>query len=104
MVRLEGLGTADEAGAGEAFFANLVEAWESAWPKPRVIVFSFPHNPTTACIDLATMTRLVDFARERDVVLVHDFAYSDTSFDGYRPAVGPARSRAPRTSPSSSTR
>ena len=84
MVRLEGLGN-DEAGTGEAFFANLVEAWESAWPKPRVAILSFPHNPTTACIDLATMKRLVEFAREHDVVLVHDFAYSDTAFDGFRP-------------------
>ena len=84
MVRLDGLGN-DEADAGEAFFANLVEAWESAWPKPRVAILSFPHNPTTACIDLPTMTRLVDFAREHDVLLVHDFAYSDTAFDGYRP-------------------
>lgn len=84
MVRLEGLGS-NEVDAGEAFFANLMEAWESAFPKPRVVIFSFPHNPTTACIDVATMARLVDFAREHDVVLVHDFAYSDTSFDGYRP-------------------
>jgi alanine-synthesizing transaminase len=84
MIRLEGLG-GDEAGAGEGFFANLVEAWESAWPKPRVAILSFPHNPTTACIDLATMTRLVEWAREHNVVLVHDFAYSDTAFDGYRP-------------------
>ncbi len=84
QVRLEGLG-GDEAGAGEAFFANLVEAWESAWPKPRVVIFSFPHNPTTACIDLATMARLVDFAHAHGVMLVHDFAYSDTAFDGYTP-------------------
>ncbi len=84
-VRLGGLGTADAAGAGEAFFENLVEAWESAWPKPRVVVLSFPHNPTTTCIDLATMTRLVEFAHEHGVVLVHDFAYSDTYFDGYVP-------------------
>jgi alanine-synthesizing transaminase len=84
MVRLEGLGN-DEADTGEAFFANLVEAWESAWPKPRVAILSFPHNPTTACIDLATMTRLVEFAREHGVLLVHDFAYSDTAFDGFQP-------------------
>jgi alanine-synthesizing transaminase len=84
MIRLEGLG-GDQAGAGEGFFANLVEAWDSAWPKPRVAILSFPHNPTTACIDLATMTRLVEWAREHNVVLVHDFAYSDTAFDGYRP-------------------
>jgi alanine-synthesizing transaminase len=84
MIRLEGLG-GGEAGAGEGFFANLVEAWESAWPKPRLAILSFPHNPTTTCIDLATMTRIVEWAREHDVVLVHDFAYSDTAFDGYRP-------------------
>src|ERR1700722_2434301 len=83
-VRLAGLGS-NETDAGEAFFANLMEAWGSAFPKPRVLIFSFPHNPTTACIDLATMTRMVEFAREHEVVLVHDFAYSDTSFDGYRP-------------------
>jgi alanine-synthesizing transaminase len=72
-------------GGEEQFFANLMEAWESAWPRPRVIVLSFPHNPTTTCVDLAWMQRLVDFAREHEVLLVHDFAYSDTAFDGYQP-------------------
>ncbi len=70
---------------GDAFFAGLVEAWENAWPKPRVILASFPHNPTTACVDLAFMERLVNFARERGVVVVHDFAYADVGFDGYEP-------------------
>ena len=84
MIPLEGLGT-DESDAGEAFFANLVQAWESAWPKPKVVVISFPHNPTTACVDLGTMTRLVEFAKEHEVILVHDFAYADTSFDGFTP-------------------
>ena len=70
---------------GEAFFDNLMEAWESAWPKPRVVVLSFPHNPTTECVDLAWMTRLVEFAREHEIVLVHDFAYADIAFDGYTP-------------------
>jgi alanine-synthesizing transaminase len=69
MVRLEDLG-GDEVDAGEAFFANLMEAWESAWPKPKVVIFSFPHNPTTTCIDLATMSRLVDFAHERGLCLL----------------------------------
>jgi alanine-synthesizing transaminase len=72
-------------GPDQDFFENLMESWESTWPRPRVIVFSFPHNPTTECVDLAWMQRLVDFAREHDVVLVHDFAYSDTAFDGYQP-------------------
>jgi alanine-synthesizing transaminase len=69
----------------EAFFDSLIEAWESTWPRPRVIVVSFPHNPTAACVDLEWMERLVRFAQEHDVVLVHDFAYSDTAFDGYQP-------------------
>jgi alanine-synthesizing transaminase len=72
-------------GPNQDFFANLIDAWESTWPRPRVIVFSFPHNPTTECVDLAWMQRIVDFAREHDVILVHDFAYSDTAFDGYKP-------------------
>ena len=72
-------------GPGEDFLANLVAAWEAASPKPKVAVLSFPHNPTTECVDLATMAKFVEFARERDVLLVHDFAYSDTYFDGYEP-------------------
>jgi len=84
-VRHVPLGSHPGDDGGEAFFGNLMEAWENAWPKPRVIVLSFPHNPTTTCVDLPWMTRLVAFAKERDVVLVHDFAYSDTSYDGYTP-------------------
>jgi alanine-synthesizing transaminase len=72
-------------GPGEDFCANLEASWEEARPKPKVIVFSFPHNPTTVCVDLAWMAKIVSFAREREVALVHDFAYSDTYFDGYEP-------------------
>ena len=72
-------------GDGADFLDGVIEQWEATWPKPRVVVLSFPHNPTTTCVDLAWMGRLVDFAREHDVVLVHDFAYSDTAFDGYAP-------------------
>jgi alanine-synthesizing transaminase len=72
-------------GPEEDFFENVMEVWESTWPKPRVIVLSFPHNPTTACVDLTWMSRMVDFAREHEVILVHDFAYSETYFDGYVP-------------------
>ncbi|MGA2037053.1 MAG: aminotransferase class I/II-fold pyridoxal phosphate-dependent enzyme [Acidimicrobiales bacterium] len=85
QVRLELPGAGESTSASEAFFGNLMESWESAWPKPRVIVLSFPHNPTTACVDLAWMQRLVDFAREHEIVLVHDFAYADIAFDGYEP-------------------
>ena len=72
-------------GPEQNFFDNLMEAWEDSWPRPRVIVLSFPHNPTTACVDLDFMQRMVDFAREHDVLLVHDFAYADLGFDGYDP-------------------
>ncbi|MGA2519855.1 MAG: aminotransferase class I/II-fold pyridoxal phosphate-dependent enzyme [Acidimicrobiales bacterium] len=85
QVRLDNANDTDGAPASEAFFGNLMESWESAWPKPRVIVLSFPHNPTTACVDLPWMQRIVDFAREHDIVLVHDFAYADIAFDGYTP-------------------
>jgi len=70
---------------GDDFFDGLLAAWSSAPVKPRVIVVSFPHNPTSACVDLAFMTRLVDFALEHDVVICHDFAYADLGFDGYQP-------------------
>jgi alanine-synthesizing transaminase len=72
-------------GPGEDFFANLHAAWEQAWPRPRVVVMSFPHNPTGTCVDLDFMTRMVQFAREHQVLLVHDFAYADLGFDGYDP-------------------
>lgn len=72
-------------GTGTDFFETMVERFEYSWPKPRVIVLSFPHNPTTTCVDLEFMQRIVDFAREREVILVHDFAYAELGFDGYRP-------------------
>jgi alanine-synthesizing transaminase len=56
-----------------------------SWPRPRVIVVSFPHNPTTKCVDLDFFQGLVDFAREQEVVVVHDNAYADLGFDGWQP-------------------
>ena len=70
---------------GSGYIDRVMESWELGWPKPRVVVLSFPHNPTTTTVELADLQRLVDWARERDVVLVHDFAYADVSFDGWRP-------------------
>ena len=69
----------------EEFFDRLTTAYDIGWPKPRVLVISFPHNPTGACVDLSFMQRVVDFCREREMVVVHDFAYADVGFDGYRP-------------------
>jgi alanine-synthesizing transaminase len=67
------------------FFENLENAWNVGWPKPRVLVISFPHNPTGATVDLAFMQRVVDFCREHEMIVVHDFAYADMGFDGYKP-------------------
>jgi alanine-synthesizing transaminase len=67
------------------FMQGLHDAWNIGWPKPRVLVISFPHNPTGACVDLPFMQRVVDFCRERDMIVVHDFAYADVGFDGYQP-------------------
>jgi len=67
------------------YFAHLEKAFTDSWPRPRVIITSFPHNPTTTCVDLEFFERLVAFAKDRDVFLVHDFAYADISFDGYQP-------------------
>jgi alanine-synthesizing transaminase len=69
----------------DEFFASLHKAWEVGWPKPRVLVISFPHNPTGATVDLAFMQRVVDFCREREMIVVHDFAYADMGFNGYEP-------------------
>ena len=80
-------------GPEQDFFDNLLAAYEQAWPRPRVLVTSFPHNPTTACVDYAFMEQLVAFARERNIIIVHDFAYADLGFDGYQPAVDPAGPR-----------
>jgi alanine-synthesizing transaminase len=70
---------------GDAFITNLERAWEYSWPKPRVLVISFPHNPTTVCVDRDFFTRVVQFAEQHDLVVVHDNAYADIGFDGYDP-------------------
>ena len=68
---------------------NLIErvheAYEYSWPKPRVIVLSFPHNPTTATVDLEFFQQVVDFAREHEVIVVHDNAYAELGYDGFEP-------------------
>jgi len=69
----------------EGFFESLHTAYEVGWPKPRVLVISFPHNPTGASVDLAFMQRVVDFCRKRGMIVVHDFAYADVGFNGVRP-------------------
>jgi alanine-synthesizing transaminase len=69
----------------ELYFETLDRIFREAWPRPRVIIVSFPHNPTTVCVDLPFFERLVAFASQRGVFVVHDFAYADVHFDGYIP-------------------
>ncbi len=69
----------------EDFFASLQESVRQCWPRPKMLLLSFPHNPTTATVDLDFFTRIVDFAKENNLFVVHDFAYADLSFDGYQP-------------------
>src|SRR4029079_9212864 len=64
---------------------EIEEAIRSSEPKPRAVIVSYPHNPTTVCTTQEELQRLVDLAREYEFVLVHDFAYADVAFDGHKP-------------------
>jgi alanine-synthesizing transaminase len=64
---------------------RLEEATRASWPKPKMMIASFPHNPTTATVDLAYLARLVEFCRRNDLVFVHDLAYAEICYDGYKP-------------------
>ena len=85
QVPMRGQQIIDDKQYADEFFHNLTEAWNVGWPRPRVLVISFPHNPTGATVDLPFMQRVVDFCREREMIVVHDFAYADVGFDGYKP-------------------
>jgi alanine-synthesizing transaminase len=67
------------------FFSRLEESAKLAWPKPKLLILSFPHNPTTLCVDRDFFVKVVAFAKEHRLMVVHDFAYADFAFDGYRP-------------------
>jgi alanine-synthesizing transaminase len=68
-----------------SFLDRIRHVVDHSWPRPRVIVCSFPHNPTTACVDLDFFQELVDYAREQEVIVVHDNAYAELGFDGWKP-------------------
>ena len=69
---------------GEDFFARLQETARLSWPKAKLLILSFPHNPTTQVVDRAFFEKVVAFAREHRLMVIHDFAYADLTFDGYR--------------------
>ncbi len=66
------------------FFANLTRAYRQSQPRPKALLLSFPHNPTTSVVDLEFFKKVVAFAREHRVYVIHDLAYADIVFDGYR--------------------
>ncbi len=66
------------------FLENLENTFRQTWIKPKIILLSFPHNPTTYTVDLSFFEKVVAFARENDIFIIHDFAYADLVFDGYR--------------------
>jgi len=67
------------------FFLRLEETAKLAWPKAKLLILSFPHNPTTLCVDRSFFEKVVAFAQEHRLMVVHDFAYADFTFDGYQP-------------------
>lgn len=68
----------------EDFFENLTRVYRQTQPRPKAIIMSFPHNPTTSVVDLEFFKKLVAFAIEHEVWVIHDLAYADLVFDGYR--------------------
>jgi len=72
-------------GPGNDFFENLMNATRQTWPRPKILVISYPHNPTTEVVDIEFFVKLVDYAKEHDMLIIHDFAYADLAFDGYKP-------------------
>jgi alanine-synthesizing transaminase len=71
-------------GGEDAFFAELEKAIRDSWPKPKMLVLNFPGNPTTQCVGLEFFERVVKIATEHNIWVVHDLAYADIVFDGYK--------------------
>ena len=67
------------------FFENLIATTKQCWPKPKMLILCFPHNPTTETVDLSFFEKIVAFAKEHDILVIHDFAYADIVCDGYKP-------------------
>ena len=69
---------------GGDFFAEIEKAIKTSWPRPKMLVINFPGNPTTQCVDLDFLSRVVAIAKEHDIWVVQDIAYADIVFDGYQ--------------------
>ncbi len=71
-------------GPDRDFFEDLIAATKQTWPRPKILIICFPHNPTTEVVDLAFFEKVVDYAKEHDILVIHDLAYADLVFDGYK--------------------
>ena len=71
--------------SGDDFLERLQEAVKRTWPKPKLLIVSFPHNPTTEVVELEFFEKVVRFAQEHELLVIHDLAYADLAFDGHRP-------------------
>ncbi len=67
----------------EEFFDRLNIAVKTTWPQPKMLIVSFPNNPTTEVVEKDFFEKVIEFAREHDLMVVHDLAYADLVFDGY---------------------
>lgn len=67
------------------FLNRLEDLYRTSSRKPKMLLISFPHNPTTTCVDLDFFQEIVRLARQHGTMVVHDFAYADLGFDGYKP-------------------
>ena len=72
-------------GPGIDFFDEMEKAYKSSWPRPKMLIINFPHNPTTMVVEgLDFFKKVVAFAKENDLIVLHDLAYADLCFDGYK--------------------
>ena len=71
-------------GPGQDFFDNLMTATKQTWPRPKMLIISYPHNPTTEVVGLDFFQKVVDYAKENHILVLHDFAYADLVYDGYQ--------------------
>ena len=71
--------------SGEDFLGRMQEAIKQTSPKPKLLIVSFPHNPTTEVVELDFFEKLVRFAQENEMLIIHDLAYADIAFDGHKP-------------------
>ncbi len=66
------------------FFEELLKATKQTWPQPKLLIINFPHNPTTEVVNIDFFEKIVAFAKEHNIIVVHDLAYADLVFDGYK--------------------